>query len=123
MSYHGRDKAVSHCYNTVTPTMSGEEGLDDQGARLGGGDGLDDQVTMTRLGGEDGLDDQVTRLGGEDGPEYNKKGDKGDITVSSKEEMASVLDMIETGKINLDRVRTWAFLPGGQGGLQPPLGG
>ena len=90
MTYYGRDKAVSHCYNTATPTMSGEDGLDDQ---------------VTRLGGEEGLDDQVTRLGGEDGPEYNKKGDKGDITVSSKEEMSSVLDMIETGKINLDRVR------------------
>ena len=32
------------------------------------------------------------------------KGDKGDLTISSQEEVGSVLDMIEAGDVNVDKV-------------------
>ena len=63
------------------------------------------------------LEDQIKRMHAEDGPNYDMKGDmifqrylyaicagdKGDLTVRSKEEMSSVLEMIETGEINIDK--------------------
>ena len=50
------------------------------------------------------LKDQIERMHAEDGPNYNKKGDKGDLTVSSQEEVGSVLDMIGAGDVNVDKV-------------------
>ena len=62
--------------------------------------------------------DQIERMHAEDGPNYSKKGEynvtiqrlttkspgeKGDLTISSQEEMASVLDMAQTGEVNVDK--------------------
>ena len=68
------------------------------------------------------LEDQIKRMHAEDGPNYDMKGDmifqcylyaicagdKGDLTVCTKEEMSSVLEMIETGEINIDKEARFA---------------
>ena len=52
--------------------------------------------------------DQIERMHAVDGPNYSKVktnclGVKGDLTISSQEEMDSVLDMAQTGEVNVDK--------------------